>query len=149
MILLENTNTSTLDFIITFCIFFISGVIKQHCMQKPIKVARCHLFKNKPKCTNPSIQLFTCLIIECSLIKDMTLAIGLSSHQIWCRPIQWGRITLLATKIIISTMINIMITVHNRLSCFFPYLFPTSICDSSTQHYTSERVGSWVRVQIF
>src|SRR5271168_322189 len=36
---------------------------------------------------------------------------------------------------IISTMINI--TVNNKLTGFFPYSFPTFICDSSTQHYTS------------
>ena len=41
-----------------------SGVIKQHGVQKLVKVARSHSFKNGLKSTQPRIQLLTCLGIK-------------------------------------------------------------------------------------
>ena len=46
----------------------LASMVHKHCVQEPIKVSRSHSFQDLFKATKPSIQLLTCLCIECSLI---------------------------------------------------------------------------------
>ena len=107
-----------------FFLFFQNhlSVVKQHSMQKLFKIPHCHFSQDWFKSTQPCIELFTCLCIECLFIIWLHMFIITQNYKIWCGTIQGWRIAPCSAQIICDLMIDIMVCINNELTGLWPSL---------------------------
>ena len=122
-------------------------------MQEPIKIPWCHSFQNWLISPNHA---FSCshaynmyiiinfhknkikayLSIKCTCIMLISLFILFYNNKIRSRPISRCRITPLLTQVVCWMMVDIMIRINNKSSCFPPYTMSRPISNSSMKYNT-------------
>ena len=115
---------------------YMSGMIKKHCMQKPVEIALSHSFENVFKPSQPCIKLFTCLCIECPFIIAVSFLVYVHNHQIRCRAIKWCWIAPFSAQIIQYSVVDVMVRVHYKVGSTGPCCSPASICNCCMKNCT-------------
>ena len=104
-------------------------------MQKPIEIVNSHPFQNRFKSPNPTIQLFTCLSIECSFQIFFTIFCLCFNNQIRCSSIKRSRVAIFSADHICSAMIDVMVCINHKPASLAPFI-PASILNACSKNQT-------------